>query len=239
MSDKPATAKDTPAASLDDQAVRRFLSDRPDFFLDHPDLFATLALPGRDQGASVVDFQAYALGVLRQRVAELDGVHDDLMHAVRSNLTSQARVHEAALAALDADGFDTLIHVVTAAWSQILDVDAVTLSLEMGRQGVRASHAGVQFLEAGVIKDMLGTQDAVLLRGGIVADARIFGPAAPLVKAEALVRLNLGADLPKGLIAFGSRDAAAFAPGQGTELLRFLAATLERCLNRWMTQMPL
>lgn len=237
MADKATPAKDA-AAALDDASVRRFLGARPDFFLDHPDLFATLALPGRDRGASVVDFQAYALGVLRQRITEMDGAHDELMHAVRSNLTSQARVHEAALAVMDADGLDTLIHVVTASWPQILDVDAVTLSLEIGRQGVRAGVTGVQFLEAGVINAVLGKGDAVLLRGGIKAEPRIFGPAAPLVKAEALVRLHLPDGLPQGLIAFGSRDAAAFAPGQGTELLRFLAAVVERSLKRWMTQMP-
>lgn len=237
MADKAVPAKPT-APALDDAAVRRFLAARPDFFLDHPDLFATLALPGRDRGASVVDFQAYALGVLRQRINEMDGAHDELMHAVRSNLTSQTRVHEAALAVLDADGLETLIHVITASWPQILDVDAVTLSLEIGRQGVRAGATGIQFLEAGVIHDVLGKGDAVLLRGGIKAEPRIFGPAATLVQAEALVRLHLPDGLPQGLIAFGSRDAAAFAPGQGTELLRFLAAVVERSLTRWMTQMP-
>ncbi|RME68675.1 MAG: DUF484 family protein [Alphaproteobacteria bacterium] len=237
MGDKATPVEDR-APALDDDEVRRFLIARPDYFLDHPDLFAVLALPGRAHGASVVDFQAYALGVLRQRIAEMDGAHDDLMHAVRSNLTSQARVHEAALALLDADGLEELVHVVTAQWPQTLDVDAVTLSLEVGRQGMRAGASGIQFLAAGVIAEVLGDGKAVLLRGGIAAEPRIFGPAAALVRAEALVGLHLPAPLPRGLLAFGSRDAAAFAPGQGTELLRFLAAILERSLTRWMMQMP-
>ncbi|MBT6330214.1 MAG: DUF484 family protein, partial [Kordiimonadaceae bacterium] len=36
------------------------------------------------------------------------------------------------------------------------------------------------------------------------------------------------------ILAFGSRDADMFYPGQGTELLRFLGKSFHKCLILWL-----
>jgi uncharacterized protein YigA (DUF484 family) len=53
-----------------------------------------------------------------------------------------------------------------------------------------------------------------------------------LTPAAALARVRCGADVPAGVLAFGSRRDNAFHPGQGTELLRLLAKVVEVCLIR-------
>ncbi|HZD25231.1 MAG TPA: DUF484 family protein, partial [Alphaproteobacteria bacterium] len=62
----------------------------------------------------------------------------------------------------------------------------------------------------------------------------VFGPAAGLVRSMALVRLSTSPRSPVGLMALGSRDAAKFQSGQGTELLAFLGRFLERLLRAWL-----
>jgi hypothetical protein len=48
------------------------------------------------------------------------------------------------------------------------------------------------------------------------------------------VRLRFNSQTPAGLLALGSRQEEKFHPGQGTELLQFLARALERCVRAWL-----
>ncbi len=77
----------------------------------------------------------------------------------------------------------------------------------------------------------MGTEDTALLRGNVEAAEEIYGPATPLIKAEALIKLEANDHNPLGVLAFGSRDEKFFTPGQGTELLRFLAAAFNAQLK--------
>ena len=73
-----------------------------------------------------------------------------------------------------------------------------------------------------------------MLANDVPADPEVFGPAAGLVRSQALARIRAGKRTPEGLLALGSRDAAKFQSGQGTELLVFLAALLERLIRGWL-----
>ncbi|MDP6342143.1 MAG: DUF484 family protein, partial [Alphaproteobacteria bacterium] len=88
--------------------------------------------------------------------------------------------------------------------------------------------------EAGAVDALMGEGTAVHLDGDSAGDRRVFGPAAGLVRSQALVRLSASPGAPPGLLALGSRDGARFQPGQGTELLGFLARLLERLLQAWL-----
>ncbi|GAA5187054.1 DUF484 family protein [Ferrimonas gelatinilytica] len=55
---------------LDPLLVQEYLQDHPEFFVEHPELLATLRIPHRDRGAiSLVERQQ---GVLRERVNQLE-----------------------------------------------------------------------------------------------------------------------------------------------------------------------
>jgi uncharacterized protein YigA (DUF484 family) len=83
-----------------------------------------------------------------------------------------------------------------------------------------------------MIDAFLEGQDA-LLNTNIAGDPRLYGPAARLVKSQALLRLTMPGETPDALLAFGSRDPLLFQDGQGTELIGFLADVVERLLRRW------
>src|SRR3546814_20782282 len=60
----------------------------------------------------------------------------------------------------------------------------------------------------------------------------VFGPASELIRAEALIRLDLPPPLGTGLLALGSREAHAFESGHGSELLAFLGCFVSPPLSR-------
>jgi uncharacterized protein YigA (DUF484 family) len=94
--------------------------------------------------------------------------------------------------------------------------------------------AGLQLLEPGVVNQILGPKRDALLADHTSGDAEIFGAAAGLVRSQALLRLSVGGRAPEGLVALGSRRPAKFKPGQGTELLCFLARALEIVIAEWL-----
>lgn len=233
MDEKPSTNNEQDGISELD--VRSFLMEHEGFFLENADLLEHLLLPGTSTSkGNIEDFQAHALKALRKRLAVLDGMQEELIDVARSNMSSQARIHQAALAALDANSLAELIHIISADWVDILGADVVSLCFEAKDPDMLPDIDDVHVLESGAINALLGKADAVMLYGGVEGDPAIFGPAAELVQAEALVGLTLPIKDAYGLLAFGARDADAFSPGQGTELLRFLGHILERSLAHWI-----
>jgi len=220
--------------------VREYLAERPNFLLENSDLLRTLAPPRVHSGSNIADFQRHMVERLQADLMRLDTYQDALIHATRSNLLNQQQTHLAVIAAFDAGSFEHLVHTITHDWVDILDVDAIALCLEDPFPADASFAAlGIQLVEPGDIAHLMGRDSAFVLRGNLTAASRdVFGPAAPLIQAEALVKLAASGTRPQGLLALGSRNPHYFAPGQGTELLRFLGAITERLLDLWMIAHP-
>lgn len=228
--------------ALDETTVAAFLAAHPDFLVRHPELVHMLAAPSRfaaqADGASVVDMQTFMVGRLQADLARARRDQDHLIQSARSNLTSQGQIHEAVLAILDARDFEHFIHVVTSDFPLMLDVDAVTLCVEDSDGRGPSTTTGVFALEPGAVNALLGGERRIVLRAETGGDERLFGPAASLVRSDALVRLSPGRAAPQALLTLGSRERGRFHPGQGTELLAFLAGAVERELRRWLDLPP-
>jgi hypothetical protein len=181
----------------------------------------------------VINFEDRAVAKLRARVAAAEEANQDLIAFARGHSGAVASIHEAVLAAIEADGFDHLIHIVTQEWPQILGLDAVAVALFAGDKGVRADASGLQFVDVRVIQRSLEGLDGVVLRG-VGRGHPLFGPACELIKAEALVRLDSEPPLPSGLLALGQREAQGFETRHGSELLMFLGRVLTRSMGRWL-----
>jgi uncharacterized protein YigA (DUF484 family) len=235
-----AGAKPPEFAAVD---VAAYLRRHPDFLINRPDLLAVLAAPARDMGDGVVDLQRHMLERLRTDVARLKLVQRKLIATSRANLQNQTRVHNAVLAMLGATTFEHLITVITEELTLLLDIDAVGLCIETapgkanrlaGANG-RKLAAGLQMLEPGSVDELVGTGHDVLLRADVVGDPALFGAsAAGLVRSDALVRLKVSTATPVGLLALGARKPGLFHPGQGTELLTFLAQVIEHSIRAWL-----
>jgi uncharacterized protein YigA (DUF484 family) len=182
---------------------------------------------------NVISFEDKAVANLRARVAAAEEANQDLIAFARGHSGAVSAIHEAVLAAVDAEGFDHLIHIVTQEWPQILALDAVAVSLYAGGKGMRADASGMQFVDPRVIKRSIGEVDGVLLRS-VERGHPLFGPACELIRAEALVRLEGAAPLPSGLLALGQREPQGLESRHGSELLMFLGRILTRCMGRWL-----
>jgi uncharacterized protein len=181
----------------------------------------------------IIDFQIHALARLRDRVAALDTDRQAILEQTRDHRGAEEQVQTAVLAALDAEGLDHLIHVITADWVDMLGMDCVALALLSGRQAVQMSTTGVHFLKSTDLRVLMPGDQPLHLQN-VPEGAALFGPAAHLVRSQALIRLHGAAPMPHGVLALGTRTDHCFEGMTHTRPLIFLGAVVERCLKRWL-----
>src|SRR6476661_8930729 len=102
--------------------------------------------------ATVIPFEERAVARLRQRLGAAEEANQDLIAFARGHSGAVCSIHSAVLAAMDADGVDGLLHVVTQEWPLILRIDAVALALIIGDKGFRADGGGVQIVDPKILK---------------------------------------------------------------------------------------
>mgnify|MGYP001055030760 CR=1 FL=1 len=181
----------------------------------------------------VIDFEARGLASLRRRVAEVEEANQDLIAFARGHSGAVKAIHAAVLGALDAEGLDHLIHIVTQEGPQVLGLDAVALALVAGDKGIRADASGLQFVEPLVVQRAAEGIAGVVLRG-VERGHPLFGPASELIRTEALIRLDAPAPLPTGLLALGQRTPQGLDTRHGSALLLFLGRVVSRMVGRWL-----
>jgi uncharacterized protein YigA (DUF484 family) len=234
-----APHKHTGLPDLGPVEVATYLRQNAGFLAEHPDLLQILTPPAQQRGEGVVDMQQFMLQRLQTEVARLKNQHRALITTSRANLASQARIHQAVLALLAAPSFEHLIQIVTTDFAVLLDADVITLAVESVSCGqTHLSVRGVQLLGRGAVETMFGPDRDVVLLGDAEGDPAIFGSGAGLVRSAALLRLKVSPQAPAGLLAIGSRRAGKFHPGQGTELLGFLAKSLSVVIAGWLDLPP-
>jgi uncharacterized protein YigA (DUF484 family) len=84
------------------------------------------------------------------------------------------------------------------------------------------------------VDELIGPGRDIVLTRNRPGERAVFGGATGLVRSSALMRLRFGSQGPVGVLALGSRRDEMFHPGQGTELLCFLARVLELCVRAWL-----
>jgi uncharacterized protein YigA (DUF484 family) len=228
----PAAAR---SSEIGAREVMAYLRQHPDFLERQPDALQLLRAPGRQNGDGVLDFQHFMLERLRRDLAQLQDQHNGLIATSRGNLASQCRVHKAVLAMLRAPSFEHLLQIVTTDLAVLLDVDIVTLGVESSAsRTTRLPLHGLHLLPSGTVDKLLGPNRDTLLCTEIQGDPALFGGAAGLVRSQALLRLSFSRSAPVGLMCIGTRVPDAFQPGLGTELLTFLARSLEITIAQWL-----
>ncbi len=227
-----ATRSDPPLTA---ERVIAYLRENPDFLNQHPEVLRFLNPPARPLGDGIADLQLAMIERLKRELAGFDTRQRELVDTSRANLATQARVHECVLALLAATSFEQVIQTVTTDFAVLLDLDVVTLCIEAdGTALPQAATHGLHVVAPDTVARLVGHDDGLLLRSDISGDPEIFGGAAPLVRSDALARLDISPATPPALIAFGSREPDKFPPGQATELLGFLAAALGHIVRGWL-----
>ena len=183
--------------------------------------------------ATVIPFEERAVAQLRRRLGAAEEANQDLIAFARGHSGAVTSIHEAVLAAIDAESVE-LLHVVTQEWPLILGIDAVALSLIVGDQGFRADGGGVQHVDPALLRRAIGRVNGVQMRT-VKRGHPLFGPACDLIRAEALIRIDCEPPLPCGLLALGQRAELSLDARHGSELLMFLGRSLAAMIRRWLT----
>ena len=126
--------------------------------------------------AQVIPFEERAVARLRERLGAVEEANQDLIAFARGHSGAVASIHQAVLAAMDADSLEALLHVVTQEWPLILGIDAVALALIVGDQGFRADGNGVHLSSRNcsmrAIEQVDGVDDARCQRAAIPCSGR-------------------------------------------------------------------
>jgi uncharacterized protein YigA (DUF484 family) len=181
----------------------------------------------------VIPFEERAVARLRERLGAVEEANQDLLAFARGHSGAVASIHEAVLAALEADDLESLFHVVTQEWPLILGLDSVAMALVVGDQGFRADADGVQFVAPQLVEKAMAGIDGVEMRN-VGRGHPLFGPACSLIRSEALVRIDADRPLPYGLLALGQRAEQPLDGRHGSELLLFLGRGLASMIRRWL-----
>ena len=216
--------------------VADYLRRNPDFFADRLELLSEMTAPSRFTGDGVVDMQKYLAETRLGEIDDLRNCAQEVIKTSRTNMSVQTRTHAAVLALLSVAGVDQLLRIIHDDLPFLLNVDVVVLGFEPPHGPVAALlSADIHKLPKGGVDGLLGADENVCLLRELETGSDLFGAAAGLVRSAAVARLRPGLEIPPGLVAFGSRGAT-FCPGQGTELIGFLARVLEQCLHRLAEQ---
>jgi uncharacterized protein YigA (DUF484 family) len=183
--------------------------------------------------ARVIPFKDHALASLRERLGAAEEANQDLIAFARGHSGAAAAIHEAVIAAIEADSIDDLLHVVTQEWPLILGIDAVSLALIVGDDAFRADCNGVHRIEPALLIRSIDQVYGVAMRT-VTHGHPLFGPACDLIRAEAVIRIECGNMLPIGLLALGQRSEANLDARHGSELLMFLGRSLAAIIRRWL-----
>ena len=183
--------------------------------------------------ASVIPFKDHALARLRARLGAVEEANQDLIAFARGHSGAVSAIHEAVLAAIEADSVDDLLHVVTQEWPLILGIDAVALALIVGDKAFRADGNGIHEVEPQLLLRSIERVEGVAMRK-VEHGHPLFGPACDLIRSEALIRIECDPPLPVGLIALGQRSELDLDARHGSELLMFLGRSLAAIIRRWL-----
>lgn len=236
MANEPEKQPETSRPAVTGRDVAQYLRRHPDFLVRNPELLRVLTPPSHQRGDSVVDMQQFMVERQRREIERLRESYQELIEISRGNLSTQSRIHAGVLSLLSARTFEHLIDIVTHELAHTLGADAVTLGVEGEQRNLPRSFKGVVFvLRPGQIDGLLGPEHDVLLRPDPHGDTEVvFGPAAGIIRSDALLRLRISKMAPQCLLAIGSRRADYFHPRQGTELLSFLSRALEYNFRMWL-----
>jgi uncharacterized protein YigA (DUF484 family) len=210
---------------IDPSAVRRFLSDNPEFLKGDRGLLAELGLTVAT--SNVVEFAPMArVHAAHQREAEQRQL---LEETARANFAAQAQTHGAVVDLLDARNNSDLARRVDDLARSRFGLAAGVIALECEN----LPPAGWRPLVEGQV-DLLLDGSRRMARMGFVPTAMgLFHESAEPIASVAMVRMAIWEPARQGLLAFGSTDPEGFTPDMGSELIAFLARVVERTAERW------
>jgi len=214
-------------ARLEPAAVRRFLSDNPEFLTGDDGLLDELGL--RVAAGNVVEFAPAAMARVHAAHQREATQRKQLEETARANFSAQAQTHGAVIDLLDARNHSDLAHRVDELARARFALAAGVIALEAEDR----PPAGWKRLVEGQVDMILGGPQRLARMGFAPTALPLFGERAEAIRSMAMVRISVWEPARQGLLAFGSPDPEGFTEDMGPELVAFLARVVERTAERW------
>jgi uncharacterized protein YigA (DUF484 family) len=214
-------------APLEPAAVRRFLSDNPEFLTRDDGLLGELGL--KIAAGNVVDFGPAALARVHAAHQREATQRQQIEETARANFAAQAQTHGAVVDLLDARNHSDLARRVEELAQQRFGLAAGVIALETDGH----PPAGWKMLVEGQVDMILGGSQRLARMGFAPTALGLFGDGAETIQSMAMVRMALWEPSRQALLAFGSADPESFTEDMGAELVAFLARVVERTAERW------
>jgi len=214
-------------ARIEPAAVRRFLSDNPEFLTGDDGLLAELGLAVC--AGNVVAFAPAAMARIHAAHQQEASQRQQLEVTAQANFAAQAQTHGAVVDLLDARNHSDLARRVDDLARQRFGLTAGVVALET--EG--APPAGWKMLVEGQVDMILGGPQRLARMGFAPTALGLFGDGGETIASMAMVRMALWEPSRQALLAFGSTDPESFTEDMGAELVAFLARVVERTAERW------
>jgi len=212
---------------LEPSAVRRFLSDNPDFLRGDEGLLGELGL--KVAAGNVVEFGPAALARIHAAHQHEATQRQQLEETARANFSAQAQTHGAVIDLLEARNHSDLAWRMDELAKHRFGLVAGVICLEAQDR----APAGWHRLVEGQVDLLLDGAQRQARMGFAPTALPLFGEAGEHIRSMAMVRLSIWEPSRQGLLAFGSPDPEGFTPDMGVELVAFLARVAERTAERW------
>lgn len=218
-----------------EEAVSRFLSDNPDFFIDHPQLLADISITHPDTG-SAVSLIERQVGVLRDQHRQLERQLRELIGNARENEVLSGRLHDFAKQLLCADSLDVVLGSALTSLQEAFHLDATSIRIARHNQSGEARPELVAEDDKQFLQLELLVADGEPVCGAFLDQSQkdfLFGNCEVDIKSCVLVPART--ENIKGIFCLGSQDPHRFKNNMATDYLARLgdlvACSIERHPN--------
>lgn len=215
----------TEPLQLDEQLVKDYLLDHPQFFIQHPEVLQSIRIPHQERGTvSLVERQQE---LLRGKVHRLEEEITELMTIARQNEQIFLTFSELYLQILSSTDEDTLYHAMLEILNTKLNLPAIYLKKFADDQ--QDFHIDRQSLDD-LIDHRFSRQSYYFGRLNTEEQQQLF---ADNDKIKSAALMLLGDEGKTGIVAFGSTDENHFFPGMDTLFLKELGKILALMLDKF------
>lgn len=237
---RPQTAKTTTEMS-DTEKVFLYLKKNPDvlkkFITENPETVNKLSFPS-ENSKGTTDFHAFRAQKAQKELTRLKDRNRMLIQTSTDNMESQQQIHQLALDILSATSIQHLLKTLRSYLNDQMDVDYTHLCLLEDAplpEKIRNAHQRVTRQTFDSI--FADSSEPVVLRTLYEQeDKKIHGDWADNAASDGLLRIQTPQGTDMGFLALVSGQRERFHPGQGAELLTFIARILGHVMEDWATQ---
>lgn len=225
----------------DTEKVMLYLKKNPDvlkkFVLAHPDVVTSLRFPTESDNGTT-DFYAFRAHKLQKELEHLKTRNRLLIQTSTDNMESQQQIHQLALDILAAGSIKELLKTLRGYLNDQMDVDYTHLCVLEDAPLPRNIHNSHQTVTRDTFEQIFAdsTEPVVLRTLYEDEDKAIHGDWAESAASDGLLRLQTPQGDDIGFLALVSGQRDRFHPGQGAELLTFIARIIGHVMESWVTE---